>query len=110
HNVAGILRLLREAAADHVRAARAGRPLDGGAPLARAPGTEKPIVQGPMTRVSDTAAFAEAVAEAGALPFLGLALLRADRVRLLLQETRRRLGERPWGGGTLGFVPPDLRG
>ena len=40
-----------------------------------------PILQGPMTRVSDTAAFAEAVAANGALPFLALALLCARRNR-----------------------------
>ena len=38
-------------------------------PLAQAHGTRYPIVQGPMTRVSDRADFAVAVAEGGALPF-----------------------------------------
>ncbi len=37
---------------------------------------EFPIAQGPMTRVSDVPEFAAAVAEAGALPFVALSLLK----------------------------------
>jgi acyl transferase domain-containing protein/NAD(P)-dependent dehydrogenase (short-subunit alcohol dehydrogenase family)/NAD(P)H-dependent flavin oxidoreductase YrpB (nitropropane dioxygenase family) len=62
-----------------------------------------------MTRVSDRAAFAEAVADAGGLPFLALALMSGPEVRGLLEETTRRLGDRPWGVGILGFVPPEIR-
>ena len=63
-----------------------------------------------MTRVSDTAAFAEAVAEGGALPFLALALLRGPRgPRACWPRRRDRLAGRPWGVGILGFVPPELR-
>ncbi|WP_165252314.1 type I polyketide synthase [Paludisphaera soli] len=80
-----------------------------GSPWARAHGTRFPIAQGPMTRVSDRAEFAAAVAEAGALPFLALALMRGPEARTLLEETRSRLGGRPWGVGVLGFVPPELR-
>jgi len=109
HTVAGILDGLRASVVDHVRLARGQRALDRGAPLARSHGTEYPILQGPMTRVSDTAAFAEAVARGGALPFLALALLRGPQVRALLQETGERLGDRPWGVGILGFVPLELR-
>src|SRR5262249_21941331 len=68
-----------------------------------------PIVQGPMTRVSDTAAFAEAVAAAGALPFLALALLRRAETEQLLGQTHTRLAGRSWGVGILGFVPPEIR-
>src|SRR5690606_10946932 len=32
-----------------------------------------------------------------------------DEVRSLLVETAELLGERPWGVGILGFVPPELR-
>src|SRR5207237_7101261 len=93
----------------HARHARSTRPLARHAPLARAFGTEFPIVQGPMMRVSDRAAFAGAVAAGGGLPFLALSLMRGAEARALLEETRARLGSRPWGVGILGFVPPDLR-
>ena len=57
-----------------------------------------------MTRVSDTAAFAEAVADGGGLPFLALALLRGPEVRALLDEAAARLG-----GPALGRRHPRLR-
>ena len=108
-NVAGILRGLRDSVRDHVQLAAEHDPLRDGAPLAQSHGTRFPVLQGPMTRVSDTAAFAEAVAGGGGLPFLALALMRAPQVRPLLAETKQRLGNQPWGVGILGFVPPDLR-
>ncbi|HEX8804600.1 MAG TPA: beta-ketoacyl synthase N-terminal-like domain-containing protein, partial [Acidimicrobiales bacterium] len=85
------------------------RPLGPGAGVAAARGTTYPIAQGPMTRVSDRAPFAAAVADGGGLPFLALSLLRGDEIRHLLDETGRLVGDRPWGIGILGFVPPDLR-
>ena len=108
-SVAGILHGLRQAIDGHLDDARQLAPLDRGAPLAAAHGTEYPILQGPMTRVSDTAGFARAVADGGGLPFLACALLRATRLRALLSETKELLGDRPWGVGILGFVPPELR-
>ncbi|HEY7155520.1 MAG TPA: beta-ketoacyl synthase N-terminal-like domain-containing protein, partial [Gemmataceae bacterium] len=89
--------------------ARRLTPLAEGSPLAQRHGTRYPIVQGPMTRVSDTAAFAESVAVSGALPFLALALLRRDDTEKLLRETSTRLAGRPWGAGILGFAPPEIR-
>ncbi|MPZ19325.1 MAG: SDR family oxidoreductase [Luteitalea sp.] len=108
-NVAGIVGALHASCGAHIAAAKEARALAPGAPLAQAHGTRYPIVQGPMTRVSDTPAFAEAVADGGGLPFLALALMRGPQVRTLLEETQARLGTRPWGIGILGFVPPDLR-
>ncbi|MGQ0465399.1 MAG: SDR family NAD(P)-dependent oxidoreductase [Sporichthyaceae bacterium] len=67
------------------------------------------VVQGPMTRVSDQAAFARAVALEGGLPFIALALMSGDDSRALLVETAELLGDLPWGVGILGFVPEDLR-
>jgi acyl transferase domain-containing protein/NAD(P)H-dependent flavin oxidoreductase YrpB (nitropropane dioxygenase family)/NADP-dependent 3-hydroxy acid dehydrogenase YdfG len=107
--VGGVVQALRQAVETHVRAARRLKPLDEGSPLARSHGTAYPIVQGPMTRVSDRAAFALEVAKGGGLPFLALALMRGPEVASLLEETRRQLGERPWGVGILGFVPFELR-
>ncbi len=80
-----------------------------GSPLALSHGTRYPILQGPMTRVSDTAAFASAVANGGALPFLALALLRKNETEELLIQTKAKLNGQPWGVGILGFVPPEIR-
>jgi acyl transferase domain-containing protein/NAD(P)H-dependent flavin oxidoreductase YrpB (nitropropane dioxygenase family) len=107
--VSRVVAHIRAAAEQHAAIGSRLKPLGPGAPLAQSHGTEFPILQGPMTRVSDTSEFADAVASAGALPFLALALLRGARVRALLEETRDRLGDRPWGVGILGFVPHDLR-
>ena len=62
-----------------------------------------------MTRVSDTATFARAVADGGGLPFLALALMRGPEARALLADAADRLKGRSWGVGILGFVPPELR-
>jgi acyl transferase domain-containing protein/NAD(P)H-dependent flavin oxidoreductase YrpB (nitropropane dioxygenase family)/NADP-dependent 3-hydroxy acid dehydrogenase YdfG len=107
--VGGVVQAVRAAVTDHLAAAAAAPPLAPGAGVAGPHGTRYPIAQGPMTRVSDRAAFAAAVAEGGGLPFLALALLPAAEVRALLTETAERLGDRPWGVGVLGFVPADLR-
>ncbi|MFE9794068.1 SDR family NAD(P)-dependent oxidoreductase [Streptomyces goshikiensis] len=95
----GVLQAVRDAIAGHLEAAARARPLT--RPL--------PVAQGPMTRVSDQAAFAEAVAAAGGVPYLALAVMTGPEVRRLLAETAERLGERPWGVGLLGFAPPELR-
>jgi acyl transferase domain-containing protein len=107
--VSGVLAAIRAAIDEHLMRAQQLQPLAEDAPLAQAHKTRYPIVQGPMTRVSDRANFALTVAEGGALPFLALALMAAPEVEALLQETRERLGDYPWGVGILGFVPQALR-
>ena len=107
--VGGIVQEVEHALDDGPRSAANARALAEGSPLAAALGTRYPIAQGPMTRVSDTPAFAAAVAEGGALPFLALALLRGPEVRTLLADTKARLAGKPWGVGLLGFAPPELR-
>ncbi len=62
-----------------------------------------------MTRVSDRPGFARSVADAGALPFLALAMMSGDEVRGLLREASERLAGRSWGVGLLGFLEPELR-
>ncbi len=108
-NVSGIVDALLESVREHASLAAQKQPLAPGAPLAVSHGTQYPILQGPMTRVSDKAAFAHAVAKEGGLPFLALALMRGPQVRDLLEETSKLLGKLPWGVGILGFVPADLR-
>ncbi|WP_455753569.1 SDR family NAD(P)-dependent oxidoreductase [Streptomyces erythrochromogenes] len=95
----GVLQAVREAVTGHLADAVRSEPLLG--PL--------PVAQGPMTRVSDQAAFAGAVAAAGGVPYLALAVMEGPDVRRLLAETAERLGDLPWGVGLLGFAPPELR-
>ena len=108
-NVSGIVDALHESVREHARLAAEKQPLAPGSALAVSHGTQYPILQGPMTRVSDKAAFAYAVAKDGGLPFLALALMRGPQVRELLEETSKLLGALPWGVGILGFVPTELR-
>ncbi|MFJ5776293.1 SDR family oxidoreductase [Streptomyces sp. NPDC093094] len=77
--------------------------------LARRLGVRLPVAQGPMTRVSDRPALAGAVAEAGGLPFVALALAGADASREVLESTAAELDGRPWGAGILGFAPEETR-
>src|SRR5262249_10468674 len=107
--VSGIIQAVERAIDEGIEAARIAEPLAEGSPLARSHCTTFPIVQGPMTRVSDRVEFAQAVAEGGALPFLALALMRGAEVGRLLAEASQRLQGRSWGVGILGFVPPELR-
>lgn len=83
--------------------------LRAGSPMSRTLGTRLPVAQGPMTRVSDQAEFAAAVAEGGALPFVALALSSGEQSRAVLAETRAAVGDRPWGVGVLGFAPEEMR-
>ncbi|SMC55623.1 Acyl transferase domain-containing protein [Lentzea albidocapillata] len=108
--VGGVVGAIARGMRDNLTLAGEHRSIRAGGPFCdRVPGLRYPIAQGPMTRVSDQPAFAAAVAEGGALPFLALALMEGPAVRVLLDHTAAKLGERPWGVGLLGFAPPDLR-
>ncbi|MCX7013377.1 MAG: beta-ketoacyl synthase N-terminal-like domain-containing protein, partial [Candidatus Sumerlaeota bacterium] len=107
--VGGIIEAVRTEADRSCATAARLRPLAEGSALAQSHGTRYPIVQGPMTRVSDKASFAAAVADAGGLPTLALAVMRGGEIRTLLKETVDALGDRPWGVGILGFLPLELR-
>ena len=70
-------------------------------------GVSFPVVQGPMTQVSDSAPFARAVADAGAMPVIAAAMLPADRLGHILRETAAHCGDQPWGVGLLAFRSQD---
>src|SRR3569623_971046 len=97
------------AIARHLALAIEHKPRAPDAPSARAHGLRYPIAQGQMSRVSDRARFAAAVAHAGGLPFLALTLMSGAAVRELLLETKALVGDLPWGVGILGFVPQENR-
>ncbi|WP_405864401.1 SDR family NAD(P)-dependent oxidoreductase [Streptomyces sp. NBC_01515] len=103
------VRELTAAIRESVRDERPADALRAGSPMSRTLGTQLPIAQGPMTRVSDQAEFAAAVAEGGALPFVALALSSGEQSRAVLAETRAAVGDRPWGVGVLGFAPEEMR-
>jgi acyl transferase domain-containing protein/NAD(P)H-dependent flavin oxidoreductase YrpB (nitropropane dioxygenase family) len=105
----GVVQGVRAAIAEDRAQAERDRALAPGSALAADHGLGYPVAQGPMTRVSDRAPFAASVSAAGGLPFLALALMTGDEVRALLDETAQLLGDRPWGVGILGFVPPEVR-
>ena len=58
-------------------------------PLARSLGTKYPILQAPMTGVSDVPEFCRAVAGHGAVPFLALDLMRRVEVEQLIEESEK---------------------
>jgi NAD(P)H-dependent flavin oxidoreductase YrpB (nitropropane dioxygenase family) len=105
----GIAHAVEAQALDAVGQASRQAALGPKAALAQEHGCRFPVVQGPMTRVSDGAEFAAAVAEGGGLPFLALSLMDGEQVRSLVQTTRDQLGALPFGVGLLGFLPAELR-
>ncbi|MDD3762287.1 MAG: beta-ketoacyl synthase N-terminal-like domain-containing protein, partial [Nevskiales bacterium] len=107
--VARLMQAVRRASSQQAEQAAKLHFIDEGGPLAASHGTRFPLCQGPMTRVSDSPDFAVAVAEGGALPFLALALMRGPQVAQMLEQTRARIGDKPWGVGLLGFIPHALR-
>jgi acyl transferase domain-containing protein/NAD(P)H-dependent flavin oxidoreductase YrpB (nitropropane dioxygenase family) len=108
-DTSGTVRALTAAVREAVRDDGPAAALRPGSPMSGALGTELPVAQGPMTRVSDQARFAAAVAGDGALPFVALALASGEQARTVLTETRAAVAGRPWGVGVLGFVPEDVR-
>lgn len=100
---------ISEAIYGHLKQAKALNVISAGNSLAKDLNITYPIAQGPMTRVSDVAPFAQAVGEAGALPFIALSLLKGDRAKELIRETKELAGTQTWGVGILGFAPQELR-
>jgi len=99
----------KEAMYGHLKQAKALQIINQKNILAKDLNLKYPIAQGPMTRVSDVPAFANAVAEAGALPFVALSLLKGEQAKSLVMETKNLAGEKTWGVGILGFAPQELR-
>lgn len=98
-----------EAAYGHLKQAKNQHPIRQGNSLAQEFGTKYPVTQGPMARISDVPEFINSVAEAGALPFLAMSLMFGKPAIDMINQTKDLLGDKPWGVGIMGFVPPQLR-
>jgi NAD(P)H-dependent flavin oxidoreductase YrpB (nitropropane dioxygenase family) len=101
--VGSIIQAVRNSIDEHLRTAKSMNILNEKSPMALSHGTLYPIVQGPMARVSDKAAFAASVAEGGSLPFIALSMLDRSSIDKMLEDVAAQLGNRPWGVGILGF-------
>jgi acyl transferase domain-containing protein/NAD(P)H-dependent flavin oxidoreductase YrpB (nitropropane dioxygenase family)/NAD(P)-dependent dehydrogenase (short-subunit alcohol dehydrogenase family) len=108
-SIADLAQALRRALAGQLEVLRTAYPFGQGSALARELQAEYPILQGPMTHVSDRPAFLAGVAQNGAIPFLALGLSRADQLDPLLRETQTAVNGRPWGVGLIGFAPKALQ-
>ncbi|MBE0477960.1 nitronate monooxygenase, partial [Candidatus Aerophobetes bacterium] len=104
-----VLTAMQNAITNNIKRAKEGALFTANSPLSKAHNTFYPIVQGPMARISDTVSFCEAVAKSGALPFLSIGLMQKSELQSLLAQTKKRMGNFPWGVGILGFLPPELR-
>jgi NAD(P)H-dependent flavin oxidoreductase YrpB (nitropropane dioxygenase family) len=100
---------IKEAIYGHLNQAKSLNVISPGNAMAKDLNILYPIAQGPMTRVSDVAPFANAVSEAGALSFIALSLLKGARAKELIMETKKLAGEKTWGVGILGFASQKLR-
>ena len=63
-----------------------------------------PIIQGPMSRVSDNAEFAKVIADHGAIPTIAAAMMAPQKLDMVLDATINQVGEKAWGVGLLGFL------
>jgi acyl transferase domain-containing protein/NAD(P)H-dependent flavin oxidoreductase YrpB (nitropropane dioxygenase family)/NAD(P)-dependent dehydrogenase (short-subunit alcohol dehydrogenase family) len=99
--------ILRETE-NQIRKAARQRCFNAGSSLAASLGTTYPLIQGPMTRVSDEPQFALKIAEEGALPMLALANLSPEQIARLVRETHELLGEHSWGVGLLGYLSEEV--
>ena len=107
-HMAALFRAIDLAIDNNLRLITEWKPLSENAPLAQALGISLPLVQGPMSRVSDKVEFASAVSQGGALPVMAFALLKGKSLKKLLEETTKALGDNSWGIGLLGFAPQAL--
>lgn len=105
--MADVLDAYHQAVHDSVCRVKNSFPFSSGSALASHHRVEFPIVQGPMARVTGDPRLAVEVAKAGGLPFVAGGGLSPGEIRRLLTETRRELGNYPFGLGLIGFSPSD---
>ncbi|MDR3120824.1 MAG: nitronate monooxygenase, partial [Clostridiales bacterium] len=99
---------VQKASFSNVKQAKARDTLTRGSDMAVFLGSEYPITQGPMARISDVPEFLSDVAEGGALPFFAMSLMTGEAAREALAKTAEAMDGRPWGVGILGFAYPKV--
>ncbi|MFX0114714.1 MAG: nitronate monooxygenase, partial [Candidatus Hodarchaeota archaeon] len=102
-NTRNILRGLMEFIKESVALANQEFPFLEDSSFAANHGIRFPIVQGPMANVSDTVAFARAIADAGALPFLAFASLNQEQASQAYEQFRAGLQDQSFGCGIIGL-------
>ncbi|MEI6127011.1 MAG: beta-ketoacyl synthase N-terminal-like domain-containing protein, partial [Pseudomonadota bacterium] len=106
--VGGVLEALRQSIPSRFLSVQKHKPFEKGSLLAEFHGTQYPVVQGPMARVSDSSVFAHEIAKSGGLPFIAASWMSRPELENIMTETSGLLSGRPWGIGLLGFLPPDV--
>ncbi|MCB2212987.1 SDR family NAD(P)-dependent oxidoreductase [bacterium] len=106
--VAKLLRVIGDEIDEHIRAAKEQQTMAPDSPLAKLHRTKYPLVQGPMSRVSDRAEMSDVISREGALPTHALGTMPPQVVADLLQKSVELHGDRSWGVGFIGFLPQEL--
>ena len=107
-NLPNFLLAVREAITSHIKQAKHFFPIKPGNSLSQELSIRYPVAQGPMTRISDSPDFALTIAKEGGLPFIALSMLKGEKAKKLLLQTKELLKEKTWGVGMLGFIAPEL--
>ncbi|MGC9779110.1 MAG: acyltransferase domain-containing protein [Candidatus Heimdallarchaeota archaeon] len=102
-DVNGIINGLLKQAKKQIKEAIMNYPFRENTEIAKTLGVKYPLIQGPMANVSESPKFAKVTSNAGALPFLALGSLFPNQTRTLISETKKALGEKPFGCGLIGL-------
>jgi len=99
----GIINGILEQVKKQLSTASTNYPFKEGSAIAKDLGIKYPLIQGPMANVSESPEFAKIIADEGALPFLALGSLFKNQTRDLIVNTKKTLGDMPFGCGIIGL-------
>jgi acyl transferase domain-containing protein/NAD(P)H-dependent flavin oxidoreductase YrpB (nitropropane dioxygenase family) len=103
-----LIQAIRQSPYSYVRLAKTREALSSGDGMSALLGTNYPLAQGPMARISDMPLFLRDVADAGALPFLAMSMMVGETAEKALKDTAAVMEDKPWGVGILGFAYPKM--
>ncbi|MDR0350029.1 MAG: nitronate monooxygenase, partial [Coriobacteriales bacterium] len=103
-----LVKAIARAASSCVRLAQTREVLVRGDRMSAYLGTDYPLAQGPMARISDVPEFLRDVADGGALPFLAMSMMVGKTAANALSSTAEAMDGKPWGVGILGFAYPKM--